>query len=171
MNTRNALILSLTAVLLCACSSDGGPPVETVDRTLISSLDSAELESVLETYKGRVVLVNMWATWCAPCLKEIPELVELEQNLEADGFTVLGISLDDVDARDDVLSFRDQWFPEFHTYHTSESDWFALVGAIKEDWNSLLPTSFVLDRNGELVETLTGSKDYATFAAAVAPYL
>src|ERR1700676_2457486 len=51
--------------------------------------------ATLTQYKGKVVLVNFWATWCEPCYVEIPWLIEMQQKYEAKGFTVLGISMDE----------------------------------------------------------------------------
>ncbi len=52
-------------------------------------------DAMLAQYKGKVVLVNFWATWCDPCFVEIPWLIEMQQKYEAKGFTVLGISMDE----------------------------------------------------------------------------
>src|ERR1700687_4390350 len=52
-------------------------------------------DATLSQYKGKVVLVNFWATWCEPCYIEIPWLIEMQQKYEARGFTVLGISMDE----------------------------------------------------------------------------
>jgi thiol-disulfide isomerase/thioredoxin len=141
------------------------------DGSEIRPIAGAELDRLLAESRGSVVLVNLWATWCAPCLKEIPELVKLEHELAGRGFKLIGISLDDIDAREAVASFRDEYFPDFNTYHASEADWFALVERIEPNWASVLPTSFVLDKNGEHVATLMGGKDYATFLAAIEPLL
>src|SRR6202040_4352745 len=51
--------------------------------------------ATLGQYKGKVVLVNFWATWCDPCYVEIPWLIEMQQKYEARGFTVLGIAMDE----------------------------------------------------------------------------
>src|SRR5438045_4601755 len=53
----------------------------------------------LNQYKGKVVLVNFWATWCEPCQVEIPWLIEMEQKYSAKGFTVLGIAMDEDGAK------------------------------------------------------------------------
>src|SRR5260370_42631323 len=59
----------------------------------LSSLDGQRLK--LSSFHGRVVLLNFWATWCAPCRAEIPELNVLQHDLEARGLTVVGVSWDD----------------------------------------------------------------------------
>ena len=169
--------LSLISVVLAACG-DSPPTVEAPtaeapaeDRSLIRTIDSDGFTAMLESARGGVVLLNLWATWCAPCLKEIPDLVELERDLAERGLSVIGISLDDADAGDEVLSFRDEYFPEFFTYHVLDDDWYALLADFAPNWPSVLPTVFVIDRNGELVQTLVGGKDYEAFSAIVEPLL
>jgi thiol-disulfide isomerase/thioredoxin len=137
----------------------------------IDSLDVARFSAVLEANRGQVLLVNLWATWCAPCLREIPDLLELEADLSDRGFRLIGISLDDPGSEDKIREFRDEWFPAFRTFHTADEDWYPLVGLLDANWSSILPTSFVLDRDGNVVETLTGGMDHAAFEAAVTPYL
>ena len=56
-------------------------------------LDGKEVS--LEDYKGKVVLVNFWATWCEPCRVEIPWLIEMQQKYGSKGFTVLGVAMDE----------------------------------------------------------------------------
>jgi len=169
---QSATFVALYSCLfLVGCSSDAPSSETAEDRAEIQPLSTEQFAALLESSRGEVVLVNLWATWCVPCLKEIPELVELEKELSASGFRVVGISLDDTEDAEKVRSFRDEWFPEFRTYHVSDDDWFTLVSIVEPQWNSVLPTSFVLDRSGALSITLTGGKDYQTFAAAVEPLL
>src|SRR5262249_4755449 len=52
-------------------------------------------EVSLSEYKGKVVLVNFWATWCTPCLGEIPELIEMQQKYGPKGFVILGLAMDE----------------------------------------------------------------------------
>ena len=59
----------------------------------------------LSDFRGKVVLVNVWATWCKPCVKELPELGRLHGSLSAQGFTVLGVSVDKVGVRRVVENF------------------------------------------------------------------
>lgn len=163
---RTVLVAACGALLACTGSEVAG-----VDRSEILPLTAADFSALLSESRGDVILVNLWATWCAPCLKEIPELVELEQNLAERGFRLIGVSLDDLDAGEKVRSFRDEWFPDFSTYHIADDDWYSVVGLVEPKWSSVLPTSFIIDRDGGLAATVTGGQDYAAFEAAVAPLL
>jgi len=61
----------------------------------------------LKSYKGKAVLINFWATWCAPCKIETPWLIELRNQYAAQGFEILGVSADDID-RDDAQKLSEE---------------------------------------------------------------
>ena len=82
--------LHVSGGLKKADSASAGKPAP--DFTL-KSLDGKDLN--LAQYRGKVVLVNFWATWCDPCRIEIPWLIEMQQQYSAKGFTVIGIAMDD----------------------------------------------------------------------------
>lgn len=138
----------------------------------IEAIDAGQLHDVLAGLRGRVVLVNFWATWCRPCLKEIPELTELAEKYDESGLTLVAVSLDDRDSIDVVVRpFLDKWFPEFRTYLSMEADMDAMVSTIDQAWNEILPTSYLLDRNGDLAQRIQGGKTGAEFEAAIVPLL
>src|SRR5229473_2275740 len=82
--------------------SDGKSVAPPAPDVIFKDLDGKD--ATLTQYKGKVVLVNFWATWCEPCYIEIPWLIEMQQKYEAKGFTVLGISMDE-DGKSAVVPF------------------------------------------------------------------
>ena len=109
----------------------------------------------LASYKGKVVLLNFWATWCGPCKIEIPGFVELQDEYGDQGFQVLGLSVDDTPEQ--IKPFAEQFAVNYPM----------LVGLGRDDvqdafgpiWG--LPVSFWIDRQGTLCKTQLGiaSKD------------
>jgi thiol-disulfide isomerase/thioredoxin len=99
----------------------------------------------LDNWKGRVVLVNLWATWCAPCRKELPELVALHEKHGPQDFTVLGVSVDRPGARGRLEAMVRQFglgYPIVHDPDGTGLDAFAIQG---------YPTSFLIGRDGTLL--------------------
>jgi cytochrome c biogenesis protein CcmG/thiol:disulfide interchange protein DsbE len=118
----------------------------------------------LADYKGKAVLLNFWATWCAPCKIETPWLIELRNQYAAQGFEVLGISADDLDRSDpQKLSADKQKIARF--VQQEKIDYPVLIDAdsISQPYGGLdsLPASFFVDRNGVVVAAQLGltSKD------------
>ncbi len=110
--------------------------------------------------KGKVVVVNFWATWCPPCLKEMPMLNELSATYKDQGVVMLGLSLDE-----EGLSVTEPFVKKLGiTYDIVESDkkTYQAYGNILT-----IPHTFVIDRNGIVAKRLVNNQDRATFEAAI----
>lgn len=133
------------------------------DPALLVPLDRGALRQELDTSEGRVVLLNLWATWCTPCLREIPDLLALEAELPAGDFRLLAISMDDPYSADWVAEFKASHFPALASFINVEPDMDALVSMIDPVWNETLPTSYILNRDGEVVRKIQGKKPIEFF--------
>ena len=103
----------------------------------------------LSDYRGRVVLLNFWATWCPPCRAEIPDLNRLQDELGPKGLEVIGVSLDE-EGFDAVRPFAEAYEV---TYPLVVDD-----GAVAAQYGSIqgLPTTLVIDRNRRIVRRVIG---------------
>lgn len=102
----------------------------------------------LEDYKGKWVLVNFWATWCPPCLDEIPDLVDLHNARKDSDFAVIGVAMSS--GKESVLSFVKQMEISYPVVMGNDK-LAAQIGRIEA-----LPTSYLYDPNGKLVSYQTG---------------
>ncbi len=109
----------------------------------------------LADYKGKVVLLDFWATWCGPCRIEIPAFVELQNRYRDQGFAIIGISLDD--GPEPVRDFYKQ-FKMNYPVAMDDQKVSALFGGILG-----LPTTFVIGRDGRIYSKHTGAEDPAVF--------
>ncbi len=124
-----------------------------------------ETEQQLGRYAGKVVLLNFWATWCAPCLEELPDLNRLQQNYADDGLVVLTLS----DETREVLLAFEKTMP-LKTVRGFLTD----PGGLPQPFRRTLavrPTTYVVDREGYLRRFVKGAGDYALFEQMVRPYL
>ena len=118
----------------------------------------------LASFKGKAVLVNFWATWCAPCKIETPWLVELRAQYAAQGFEILGVSADDID-RDDAQKLADEKKQIARSATQLHITYPVLIdgGTLDKAYGGLdeLPMSFFVDSNGTVVAEQMGltSKD------------
>jgi thiol-disulfide isomerase/thioredoxin len=98
----------------------------------------------LTDYKGKVILLNFWATWCGPCKAEIPELVEVYNEYHNRGFEILGVLSEDEPSRDDLQAFTSAFKMNYPIFHAHE-DFENVHGPI---W--ALPTTYFIDRKGSI---------------------
>jgi len=114
----------------------------------MTTLDGRTIQ--LADQKGKVVLVNFWATWCAPCRKEIPDLINLYSELKSDGLLVVGVATDD-DGESVVAPFVKRKKINYpivvDTSGTVESKFEAMYG---------LPTTYVVNAEGKIIRRILG---------------
>ncbi|MEK7401356.1 MAG: TlpA disulfide reductase family protein [Gemmatimonadota bacterium] len=151
MNSR-VLVLALSfATGACGASRDAGGKVEVGQPMPDYSATTASGDSVaLSMHRGRVVMLNVWATWCHPCRTEIPELVALNKRYAARGLDIIGVTVDAAGADADVRQFVRDFAMDYPVWFDPEdrvSTRFLLIG---------VPTTFVIDRAGVLRWRKTG---------------
>ena len=113
------------------------------------SLDGKKVS--LADYKGKAVLVNFWATWCAPCKLEMPWLVDLRSKYAAQGFEILGISEDDPGSKD-IEPYTKRIGVNYPVLMADEK--------IADKYHTdVLPTTFFIGRDGKEVEQIAGFPD------------
>jgi thiol-disulfide isomerase/thioredoxin len=114
----------------------------------------------LSEQKGKVVLIDFWATWCPPCRKGIPELIEMQQEYGRDKFVVLGINLDQEDAKV-VKDFAENYRINYPVlFYTPEV--IAAYGGIEA-----IPTSFLVDKEGNVRQWVQGYRPKAFFTRLI----
>jgi thiol-disulfide isomerase/thioredoxin len=122
----------------------------------IAFQDASGKELKLSQWRGRVVLVNLWATWCAPCRKEMPALAELQKQLGSAEFEVVAISIDRKGAAASA-AFMAETGAQALTLYVEPS------GRILNDLEALgLPATVLIDRQGNEVGRLLGPAEWAS---------
>lgn len=122
------------------------------DANVLTKLKAeADAETVMKAVadkKGSVVLLNMWATWCEPCVEEFPDIIMLHNKYKDKGLEVITVSFDFVPSVAD--SFLAAQKTNFTNYLKSqEQDEHYFIIGIDEDWYGALPATWLFDRNGE----------------------
>jgi thiol-disulfide isomerase/thioredoxin len=106
----------------------------------------------LEDYRGKVVLVQFWATWCPPCLKELPAVQRLARKMAGKPFAILAVNMGENDK--DVREFMHKMNINFTVLMDEEGDGVS-------NWKVFVaPSSFLLDRKGNIVQTLQGGAEW-----------
>ena len=144
--------------------ADAGAPAPELS---LKALDGKDIN--LSQYRGKVVLVNFWATWCEPCRFEIPWLIEMQQKYGAKGFTVLGVAMDD-EGRSVVAPFVDKERFDVNG-NKSQMNYPIVIGndAAADKFGGLLgyPTSVLIDRDGKQIKRITGLISYEEISKTI----
>ena len=159
-----ALLMAVTLVVQRTRRIAAAPRSSTAitDAPSFTAKDLHDADVSLAQYKGKVVLVNFWATWCGPCRIEIPWMIEFQNKYGPRGFTVLGVAMDD-DGKKDVEPFiRDERFSV--AGQRVPVNYPIVIGneAVGDKFGGLigLPTSVLISRDGKKIKTFIGLVDY-----------
>jgi len=145
-----ALLAGLSAsVYINTVSNKEVASAARLDEIKLPGLDGNKQD--INQWQGKIVLVNFWATWCPPCLEEIPVFLSLRKEYAAAGFEVLGISIDDVSK---VKRFRETMQISYPLLD-GEDNGMALMHSLGNKIGGL-PYSILFDRSGKAVEIKSG---------------
>jgi cytochrome c biogenesis protein CcmG/thiol:disulfide interchange protein DsbE len=160
-----AIVVGTAALALAACSSwsrqanavaSVSPAKDRKPAPDFSLKDSTGKPVRLSDFRGKVVLLNFWATWCSPCRIEIPWFMEFEQKHKDQGLVVLGVAMDD-DGWDVVKPYLERHRVNYRVV-MGTPEMADLYGGVES-----LPTTFLIDREGRVASVhigLVGKKDY-----------
>ena len=112
----------------------------------------------LANYSGKVMLVNLWATWCGPCRIETPELVKLHKEFQSRGVEMIGLSTEDPDASaESVAEFVKEYDVKYHIGWATRDVAIALMQG-----RTNIPQSFIIARDGRILKRFIGFRPDAT---------
>jgi thiol-disulfide isomerase/thioredoxin len=153
------LLLPLLAAALCAA-----------DAPLVKLNEDGYTKLIAEQ-KGKVVLVDFWATWCTPCRKEMPLVAKLDAKLRAKGFKVITISSDELENEAAARTFLKDVGITGTTYIKAAKDDDVFIRQIDPKWGGELPALVLYDKAGKKVKMWKGETAIAEIEAAVTKLL
>lgn len=165
------LIVALSAGV--AMATELAAPMTPSGRSHVSGeLNAAGVRKMLAGQKGKVVLLNFWATWCVPCREEFPDLARLQKAYGGQGLTVVGISTDFASQRPGVEKFLADLEPPFPNYvKRAGGDDQQFIDAVDRSWGGELPFTVLFDRSGRKVKILSGKHSYVDYEKEIRPLL
>jgi len=150
---KKIIIYTLAYFLLLGCNPD------ITNNKKVSDLESLQLKTSfldlsgnnldLSVYKEGKIVINYWATWCRPCIKEMPSLKRAEEILEDYGYTFLLVSDETISK---ISKFKNDRNFDFNFLKSIKS--FETLGIYS------MPTSYIFDENGKLIETIVGAIEW-----------
>ncbi len=134
----------------------------------ITAADGTSVKKAIAAQKGKVVVVNLWATWCGPCVDEFPDLVKLHNNYKAKGASFISVSVDEPEDKSKVVKFIADQKATFPVYTRSKQEVESFIKPLDGAWSGAVPTTYIYDKSGKLVgKPIVGSRSYAEFAKLV----
>jgi thiol-disulfide isomerase/thioredoxin len=171
--TRPHGAVVLMALLLATPSCrDRGEEGRGAPETGVVTIDAAGVDSLRASSRSRVVLVNVWATWCAPCIKEMPGLVKLRTDYPDSDLEIIMVSTDDAEDLDSLVApALSEAGVKFRTYILAGGNEDAFIRSMNPEWTGALPATFVYARGSSSVNWFVGGRTLEQLKNAVSGLL
>lgn len=152
--TRPILFVTLAALLFASGCNRGSRPPRIGDSARDFTVRDSDRQVTLSQFRGQVLVLNFWATWCPPCVAELPSLMSMQERTRAQGVVVLGVSIDvDEDAYHRFLKQRQVNFLTVRDPEQKVADLYGTAG-----W----PETYIIDRQGMLRRKFVGPIDWSS---------
>lgn len=125
----------------------------------LDTIDEAGLKDLLKNHSDKLLLVNVWATWCGPCVSEFPEFITMNRMYRRRDFSFISISADDPDKRGKALQFLQKQQASNTNYLFSVDNKYKLIEAIDPKWQGALPYTLLVEPGGKIVYAKEGPVD------------
>ncbi|WP_339711808.1 redoxin domain-containing protein [uncultured Kriegella sp.] len=125
----------------------------------LNEIDVNGLKELLKNDSDKLRLINIWATWCGPCVLEYPEFVDIHRMFSLRDFEFVSVSADRLDAKEKALAFLQKKSSALDNYIFSEEDKYALIEAVDPEWNGALPYTALVEPGGKIVFRKMGPID------------
>lgn len=158
----SALLLTSIAVLITAGCYHGSKPSEIGKAAPDFTIQDSDHTVSLSEYRGKIVVLNFWATWCPPCVEEMPSLVELQRRMHEEGkdVVVLAVSVDD-DGDDYHKFLKDHGIDLLTVREAGERTDKGVLAPVSERYGTIkVPETYIIDRNGMILRKFIGSVDW-----------
>ncbi|MEK7249922.1 MAG: TlpA disulfide reductase family protein [Bacteroidota bacterium] len=159
------VVLSLFLAFQCAQAQKSSAPV-------LLSIDEKGFDALRAESKGKVLVLNVWATWCKPCVEEFADLVKLEKAYSKEGLDVVFVAIDDdARAKQKVMAFLRKMSAASPSYIKETDNDEVFINALNPQWSGVLPATFIYNRKGELVKMKVEESTFLEFEQLIKPLL
>jgi len=162
-------LAALVALMLFIVSSSAAR-AQASGNIELKSVEPKDIKDLVAQNKGKVVVLNFFATWCVPCHKEFPDIVKLQAKYKAQGLQVIEVSMNDVTEKDDMQKFLNETKPPFAVYIAANTE-DQFYKDVDSRWDTALPMTMIFDRDGKNVAFYKEARTYDQFDKDITPLL
>jgi len=137
----------------------------------LGAADAAALKALRETKSGKVRLINVWATWCGPCVSEFDELIETNLRFRHRDFELVTVAAQDPEDQPQVLKFLQKHAASTRNLIFATAEKYPLIEALDPDWNGALPHTLLVGPDGAILYRATGEIDFLELRRKIVPAL
>lgn len=134
----------------------------------INVIDEKELEKIINERSGKVLFINVWATWCIPCIEEFPDLVKIDEYYKGKDVDIISLNVDFGPGLDSlVISFLEKQNAGFTVFNVKEKSSENIINLLNPEWNGAIPATFIFDKNGKRIVYIPGNEKFPAFRNAI----
>ena len=128
----------------------------------LDMIDIEGVEKLVSNDTDNTILLNMWATWCGPCIMEFPHLLKIHRIFEGRGFEFVSLSLDVPNQKNSVIRFLEDQHSAVRNYLYDSTNKYPLMETVDEEWQGAIPHSVLIAPGGEIIKRYAGAVDELT---------
>jgi thiol-disulfide isomerase/thioredoxin len=162
-------LLVIASVLILAIGALWWRSASMTQSSSLKVATPEEIKAHVRALGGQLTLVNFWASWCEPCKKEFPALIQLQNELKDKGLRVVFVTIDDEEALPDAARFLASQQIDQLTFARGGQP-LSMVASLFPTWTGAVPASIVLDRDLVLKEAWEGETSYDEFQERLRPH-
>jgi len=136
----------------------------------VGVITPAGIDALVAANDSKVVVVNFWATWCPPCLREFPDIISVYEDFRDQGLEVIAVSMNEADEAEDIAEFLTNFAPPFPVYRAASVDSEFYEG-VQTSWFGEMPMTLIFATGGEIAHVHKKPLTYEELAAQVAALL
>jgi len=164
------LAILVVLVLITGCNNENPDTKEKteVKEYSVAAIDETQLEKIITDRKGKTLFINVWATWCAPCVEEFPDLVRVAEHFGDKDVDFLSLNVDFSSHIDSlVIPFLKHFNTNFTVYNVREKNSEKVINLLNPAWSGAIPATFIYDKYGRQMVFILGSDKFETFRATI----
>ncbi|MBZ5502821.1 MAG: TlpA family protein disulfide reductase [Acidobacteriia bacterium] len=162
--------VALAALFLLGVSQQQPALAQASGAPELKTVEPKDIKELVAKNKGKVVLLNFFATWCVPCHTEFPDIVKLQNKYKSQGLQVIEVSMNDISEKDEMQKFLTEQKPPFPVYLAASTD-DDFYKAVDTRWDTALPMTLIYDRDGKARNFYVEGRNLEQFEKDIAPLL